>query len=138
MNVKILIAVGLLVAAVAIGLTSFKQTMTTYTDFAGARKRPNEDVQVSGLLASRDYVMKQQEQYLKFSLRDTTGDVMNVEYHGVIPGNFAQAMGLVAVGRFQGDHFEAKQLLVKCPSKYQALAKQQGAAAAPAPAGKPS
>jgi cytochrome c-type biogenesis protein CcmE len=128
MNVKIMLAVGLLVAAVAIGLTSFKQTMTTYTDFAGARKRPNEDVQVSGMLASRDYVMKQKDQYLKFALRDSTGDIMNVEYHGVIPGNFAQAMGLVAVGRFQDDHFEAKQLLVKCPSKYQALAKEQAAA----------
>jgi cytochrome c-type biogenesis protein CcmE len=138
MNVKILLAVGLLVAAVAIGLTSFKQTMTTYTDFAGARRRPNEDVQVSGLLASRDYVMKQQEQYLKFALRDTTGDTMNVEYHGIIPGNFAQAMGLVAVGRFQGDHFEATKLLVKCPSKYQALAKQGATAPAPAPAGTPS
>jgi cytochrome c-type biogenesis protein CcmE len=124
MNIKIVLAIGLLVAAVAIGLTSFKQSMTTYTDFKGARKRPNEDVQVSGLLASRNYVMKPSEQYLKFSLRDTTGDVMNVEYHGIVPGNFAQAMGLVAVGRFQGDHFEAKQLLVKCPSKYQALAKE--------------
>lgn len=129
MNIKIVLAVGLLVAAVAIGLTSFRQTMTTYTDFAGARARPNEDVQVAGLLASRNYVMKKQEQYLKFSLRDSTGDIMNVEYRGVIPGNFAQAMGLVAVGRFEGDHFEAKQLLVKCPSKYQAMAKQQPGAA---------
>ena len=128
MNVKILIAIGLLVAAVAIGLTSFKQTMTTYTDFAGARSRKNEDVQVAGMLASRDYVIKPQDQYLKFSLRDSTGDVMNVEYHGIVPGNFAQAMGLVAVGRYQGDHFEAKQLLVKCPSKYQAQMKQKAEA----------
>ena len=117
MNVKILLAVALLVAAIAIGLTSFKQTMTTYTDFAGARARPHEDVQVAGMLASRSYVMKPSELYLSFSLRDSTGDTMHVEYHGIVPGNFAQAMGLVAVGRFQGDHFEAKQLLVKCPSK---------------------
>jgi cytochrome c-type biogenesis protein CcmE len=128
MNVKILLAVGLLVAAVAIGLTSFKQTMTTYTDFRGARSRPHEDVQVAGMLASRSYVMKPTEQYLSFSLRDSTGDTMHVEYHGIVPGNFAQAMGLVAVGRFQGDHFEAKQLLVKCPSKYQAQMKQQAGA----------
>ena len=124
MNIKVLLAIGLLVAAVAIGLTSFKQTMTTYTVFAGARRRPNEDVQVSGLLANRNYVMKEREQYLSFSLRDSTGDTMHVEYHGIVPGNFAQAMGLVAVGRFEGDHFEAKQLLVKCPSKYQAQMKQ--------------
>ena len=128
MNVKILVAAGLLVAAVAIGLTSFKQTMTTYTTLAGARSRPNEDVQVSGRLASRSYVMNAKEQYLRFALSDSTGDSMKVEYRGVIPGNFAQAMGLVAVGRYQGDHFEAKQLLVKCPSKYQAEKQAQAPA----------
>ncbi len=119
MNVKIALAIGLLVAAVAIGLTSFRQTMTTYTDFAGARSRPQEDVQVAGMLANKNYVIKPTEQYLSFALRDSTGDTMHVEYHGIVPGNFAQAVGLVAVGRYQGDHFEAKQLLVKCPSKYQ-------------------
>jgi cytochrome c-type biogenesis protein CcmE len=128
MNVKILIAVGLVIAAIAIGLTSFRQTMTTYTTLADARTRPNEDVQVAGRLASRSYVMNAQEQFLRFSLADSTGDSMRVEYRGVIPGNFAQAMGLVAVGRYKGDHFEAKQLLVKCPSKYQA---EEKAAATP-------
>jgi cytochrome c-type biogenesis protein CcmE len=40
----------------------------------------------------------------------------------VIPGNFDQAVSVVAIGKFAGDHFEATQLLVKCPSKYQAEA----------------
>jgi cytochrome c-type biogenesis protein CcmE len=44
---------------------------------------------------------------------------MPVQYHGVIPGNFDQATMVVAIGRYKGDHFEAEQLLVKCPSKYQ-------------------
>ena len=48
--------------------------------------------------------------------------VMPVEYRGVIPGNFDQAVSIVAIGQYQGDHFEASQLLVKCPSKYQAEA----------------
>ena len=55
---------------------------------------------------------------------------MPVEYRGVIPGNFDQAVSVVAIGRYQGDHFEAEQLLVKCPSKYQA-----GEASSKAPAG---
>ena len=55
---------------------------------------------------------------------------MPVEYRGVIPGNFDQAVSVVAIGKFAGDHFEAQQLLVKCPSKYQAEADKaaQGAA----------
>ena len=47
-------------------------------------------------------------------------------YRGVIPGNFDQAKMVVAIGRYRGDHFEAEQLLIKCPSKYQAEAEQGG------------
>ena len=127
MNIKIMLAVGLLVAAVAIGLTSFKQTMTPYIGFAEAKSASGQ-VQVNGMLADKNYVMKPQEQYLRFNLKDSKGEVMPVEYHGVIPGNFDQAVSVVAIGQFQRDHFEATQLLVKCPSKYKAMAdKQQGA-----------
>jgi cytochrome c-type biogenesis protein CcmE len=122
MNTKILLAAGLLAAAVVIGVTSFKQTMTPYIGFKEARTASGQ-VQVNGVLASKDYVLKQQEQYLRFSLKDPKGDVMPVEYRGVIPGNFDQAVSIVAIGQFKGDHFEASQLLVKCPSKYQAMAK---------------
>jgi cytochrome c-type biogenesis protein CcmE len=124
MNVKIMLAVGLLVAAVAIGVTSFKQTMTPYIGFKEARSASGQ-VQVNGTLASKDYVMKKEEQYLRFQLKDPKGDVMPVEYRGVIPGNFDQAVSIVAIGQYRGDHFEASQLLVKCPSKYQAMAKAQ-------------
>jgi cytochrome c-type biogenesis protein CcmE len=58
---------------------------------------------------------------------DEKGDVMPVEYRGVIPGNFDQAVSVVAIGKFSGDHFEAQQLLVKCPSKYQAEAEKAAA-----------
>ena len=124
MNTKVLLAVGLLAAAIVIGVTSFKQTMTPYIGFKEAR-RASGQVQVNGVLASKDYVLKKEEQYLRFSLKDPKGDVMPVEYRGVIPGNFDQAVSIVAIGKYSGDHFEASQLLVKCPSKYQAMAKEQ-------------
>lgn len=119
MNTKVLLAVGLLASAVVIGVTSFKQTMTPYIGFKEARQASGQ-VQVNGKLADKDYVLKKEEQYLRFSLKDPNGDVMPVVYRGVIPGNFDQAVSIVAIGRYQGDHFEANQLLVKCPSKYQA------------------
>jgi cytochrome c-type biogenesis protein CcmE len=123
MNIKVLIALVLLAGAVGVGVTSFKKTMTPYIGFAEARQNAGL-VQVNGTLASKDYVLKEKEQYLKFSLKDTKGDVMPVEYRGVIPGNFDQAVSIVAIGQYKADHFEASQLLVKCPSKYQAMAKE--------------
>ena len=121
MNLKLIVAVVLLAVAGTVGVSSFKRTMTPYIGFAEARTASGL-VQVNGKLADKNYVLKPEEQFLSFKLRDEDGDVMAVEYRGVIPGNFDQAVSVVAIGKFQGDHFEAQQLLVKCPSKYQAEA----------------
>ena len=125
MNIKIVVAIALLVVAGALGLTSFKKTMTPYITFREARTASGL-VQVSGTLANKDYTLKQAEQFLRFQLKDLNGDVLPVVYRGTIPGNFDQAVSIVAIGQYRGDHFEADKLLVKCPSKYQTMAEQQG------------
>jgi cytochrome c-type biogenesis protein CcmE len=98
--------------------------MTPYVSFAEAR-RASGMVQVNGHLADKNYVLKPREQYLEFKLKDDHGEVMAVEYRGVIPGNFDQATSIVAIGRYSGQKFTADQLLVKCPSKYQAEAERK-------------
>jgi cytochrome c-type biogenesis protein CcmE len=123
MNIKILLALVLLVVAGAIGVTSFKKSVTPYISFAEA-KHSSGLVQVNGVLADKNYVMKPAEQFLEFRLKDSKNEVLPVRYRGVIPGNFDQAVSVVAIGRYQADHFEAEQLLVKCPSKYQAAAER--------------
>lgn len=124
MNLKLVLAVALLAVAATVGVSSFKKTMTPYIGFAEARTASGT-VQVHGVLADKNYVLKTEEQFLSFLLKDENGDVMPVEYRGVIPGNFDQAVSVVAIGKFEGNHFEAHQLLVKCPSKYQAEAERQ-------------
>jgi cytochrome c-type biogenesis protein CcmE len=42
----------------------------------------------------------------------------------VVPGNFDQATSIVAIGHYKDGTFAAEQLLVKCPSKYQAEAER--------------
>jgi cytochrome c-type biogenesis protein CcmE len=123
MNVKAVVAMILLAVATAIGVTSFKKTVTPYISFQEAR-RSTGLVQVNGVLADKQYVLKPNEQYLSFRLQDSQGEVLPVVYHGVVPGNFDQATSIVAIGRYQGGTFEADQLLVKCPSKYQAEAER--------------
>jgi len=123
MNPKVMIALGLFVAAAAIGVSSFRQTVTPYISFHEARRAPGM-VQVNGVLADKSYVLKRDEQFLEFKLKDSHQEIMPVVYRGVIPGNFDQATSIVAIGRYQVDHFEAEQLLVKCPSKYQAEAEK--------------
>ena len=127
MSLKVIVAVVLLAVAATVGVSSFKRTMTPYIGFTEARSASGL-VQVNGKLADKDYILKAEEQFLRFNLKDEHGDVMPVEYRGVIPGNFDQAVSVVAIGKFAGDHFEAEQLLVKCPSKYQAEAENQAKA----------
>jgi cytochrome c-type biogenesis protein CcmE len=123
MNLKVIVALALVVIAVVIGVNSFNKTVTPYISFTEAR-RSSGLVQVNGVLADKQYVLKQEEQYLSFRLRDAHGEVLPVEYRGVIPGNFDQATSIVAIGRYQDGKFAAEQLLVKCPSKYQAEAEK--------------
>ena len=123
MNPKILIALVLLAVATGFGVTSFRKSMTPYISFPEARVASGL-VQVNGVLANKNYVAKPNEQYLQFDLRDPHGEIMTVEYRGVIPGNFDQATSIVAIGRYQTGRFQADQLLVKCPSKYQAQAEK--------------
>jgi cytochrome c-type biogenesis protein CcmE len=125
MNLKVIVALGLLAVAVGVGVTSFKKSVTPYITFTEAR-RSSGLVQVNGVLADKHYVLKPNEQYLSFRLKDEKGEILPVEYHGVIPGNFDQATSIVAIGRYQDQKFVADQLLVKCPSKYQAMAQKTG------------
>ena len=125
MNIKVTLALALLATAAAIGVTSFKKTVTPYISFAEARAS-NGLVQVNGVLADKNYVAKPDEQYLEFNLKDDKAEVLRVVYKGVVPGNFDQATSIVAIGRYSRDHFQADQLLVKCPSKYQAEAEKGG------------
>ena len=125
MNLKVIVALALVAVAVGVGVTSFKKTVTPYISFAEA-KQSTGMVQVNGVLADKNYVLKQEEQYLSFRLRDAKGEVLPVEYKGVIPGNFDQATSIVAIGRYADGKFAAEQLLVKCPSKYQAAAEKAG------------
>jgi len=125
MNAKVIAAIVLLAVAAVFGAGSFKKSMTPYVSFKEA-KNASGMVQVNGVLADKNYVLKKDEQYLSFHLKDSRGEVMPVVYRGVVPGNFDQATSIVAIGRYDHDEqFHADQLLVKCPSKYQAEAEKQ-------------
>jgi cytochrome c-type biogenesis protein CcmE len=126
MNVKVVLALALVAVGSAVGVTSFRKSVTPYLSFAEARRTAGL-VQVNGEIADKNYVLKPLEQYMEFNLRDQKGEVMPVVYHGTIPGNFDQATMVVAIGRYQEGRFVAEQLLVKCPSKYQAEAEKQKA-----------
>jgi cytochrome c-type biogenesis protein CcmE len=119
---RIWYAVGavLVVAFLAYGTTSFKSNLTPYVTFDEAEKTARK-VQVAGGLVANSTQYLDESQELRFAMVNDTGETMTVHYSGVKPGNFEEAVQIVAIGSYQEGVFEAEQLLVKCPSKYQGL-----------------
>ncbi len=131
MKPKVILGLLLVIASIGFGVTAFRNSLTPYISFAEAR-RSGASSQVNGTLAdpaSVRYDVTKSE--LAFALKDDHGEVLPVVYHGVKPANFEQATSVVAIGTFTAGRFEADQLLVKCPSKYQA----EGGVAVPAASG---
>ena len=114
-----------------LGLTAFQKTLTPYLTFDEARKSRGA-VQVMGALDKQSDRYDTGKQELSFDARSTpTGGRMPVVYRGIKPGNFKDAISIVAIGRYRDGRIEAEKLLVKCPSKYQGAEVEKAYSAAP-------
>lgn len=67
----------------------------------------------------KSYQMNRAENTFSFYMRDENGNEMKVVYNGVMPNNFETATSVVVTGSYQNGYFHAKDILTKCPSKYQ-------------------
>jgi cytochrome c-type biogenesis protein CcmE len=118
-----LLGTVLLVAFGGFALSSFQQALRPYVSFTQA-KSLDRTLQVAGALEKGSSSYEESSQSLLFTLREPdTGETIRVQYHGVKPGNFEDAISIVAIGHYDRsrDLLEAEKLLVKCPSKYQGL-----------------
>ena len=112
---------ALLLAFAGFSVTAFKSSMTPYVSFDQARK-VERVVQVAGALEKGSSSYADTQESLFFTLKDPKSqETLRVRYKGVKPGNFEDAVSIVAIGHFdpEAKQFEAAKLLVKCPSKYQ-------------------
>jgi len=109
-----------IVGFVAFGAGAFKSNLTPYVSFSQARST-GDAVQVAGALVQGSDHYDEGTQSLQFVLQDDKGDTLAIAYKGLKPGNFNEAIQVVAIGRFDKGRLEAEKLLVKCPSKYQGV-----------------
>ena len=112
--------------AMVMAMYSFKSTLTSYVTVSEAKasKRP---VQVAGIVVKGTDRYDLQRNNLIFVLREDGGDEMQVEYDGPRPGNFDNVTKVVAIGKYEPKEqvFMARELLVKCPTKYEGQVKGQ-------------
>ena len=127
------IAAVLTLAFVGFGLSAFQKTLTPYLSFDDAKKTKGV-VQVMGALDKESDRYDDKTEQLSFELVDPNGHRMPVVYRGLRPGNFKDAISIVAIGRYQDGRIDAEKLLVKCPSKYQGAEVEKSYASKPAQA----
>ena len=96
---------------------SFQSALTPYVSIQEA-KTAGSVVQVKGERLGSGQFNIEQNVFI-FQIRDENGEALKVVYHGPKPGNFDQASHVVCVGQYQNGVFNANEILVKCPSKYQ-------------------
>lgn len=117
MRIKYIIGGIIIVLFTVWTAISFNKTLTPYVSIADAKER-GTTVQVKGeRLDNGNFDVGQN--VFKFKIKDENGEVVEVIYDGPKPGNFDQATHVVCVGKYEKGNFYAKNILVKCPSKYQ-------------------
>lgn len=124
MKKSYIIGAIIVILAMVMAMYSFKSTLTTYVSVREAKVSPRP-VQVAGIVVRGSKGYDLQRNRLIFTLREDTGDEMGVEYGGPKPANFDDVTKIVAIGKYEPDKqvFAARELLVKCPSKYEGRVK---------------
>jgi cytochrome c-type biogenesis protein CcmE len=119
MKPKYIVGILIIVVFIVFAAINLSKSLTPYVSLDEAKKSKRV-VQVKGqrVVGSENFDME--NKVFKFKMSDDKGEVFEVIYHGVKPANLEQAEEIVVIGKYAQDHFEAEQLLVKCPSKYQA------------------
>jgi cytochrome c-type biogenesis protein CcmE len=67
----------------------------------------------------KSYHVDKEKKQFSFYMKDYIGNEMMVVYDGSIPNNFESSTSVVVTGKYQDGHFHAKDILTKCPSKYE-------------------
>lgn len=123
-HIIILIGIAVLIG----GLLMYSVDFSTYDSIDSARKKEGKFVHIIAKLdLSRpiEYDPVKNPNYLSFYAVDSLGGQTKVVYHNSKPTDLEKSEKIVMKGKMQKDHFECKDILLKCPSKYKDDKKQQ-------------
>jgi cytochrome c-type biogenesis protein CcmE len=98
----------------------FTQSNIKYESNFANIKGTDKIVKATGSwVKEKNYEMNREQNTFSFFMKDEKGDEMKVVYNGVMPNNFETATSVVVTGSYQNGYFHAKDILTKCPSKYE-------------------
>ena len=98
----------------------FTQSNIQYQDDFTKVMNTDKTVKATGSwVKEKNYHIDKKSKTFSFYMVDANGSEMKVVYNGTIPNNFETATSVVVTGKYQDGYFHAKDILTKCPSKYE-------------------
>lgn len=119
-NARIIVGVVIVAVFLVIGFMSFTDSRIEYVNFKEAQNR-QRTVEVKGQwVKAKDSKFDASNNTFTFYMKDDDANEMKVVFDGARPNNFEVAEAVVVKGKVKDDYFHAKDILTKCPSKYEA------------------
>ncbi|HRI45862.1 MAG: cytochrome c maturation protein CcmE [Ignavibacteriaceae bacterium] len=98
----------------------FTQSNIQYeSDFQKVMEKERVVKATGSWVKEKSYKIDNENRTFTFYMSDDKGHQMKVIYDGSIPNNFEIATSMVVTGQYKDGYFHAKDILTKCPSKYQ-------------------
>jgi cytochrome c-type biogenesis protein CcmE len=117
-HIFILVAIAISIVALIIFSAN---DFSTYDSIASAKQKQGVFVHlIAKLDVSQpiEYDAAKDPNYLSFYATDSLGGKTKVIYHREKPADLEKSERVVLKGKMQGEVFECKDILLKCPSKY--------------------
>ena len=116
-GVVVAVVIGALIAVSFSGSTSDYLTIAEVKALGADQTR---DSRVAGEIVPDSVDWSTRDMHLAFEIQDDTGQLA-ISYYGPQPDMLVDAVEAVVIGKYNPDEdlFEAEELLMKCPSKYE-------------------
>ncbi len=119
MRPRLLFGIIGIIAFTTLVMINFSQSISSYVDFEQAATLSGDNIHVVGTWDnSRPAQFSNETMTFSFYMKDEAGNSRRVTYPRPKPNNFEQADQIVVIGEMRGETFVSRDMLVKCPSKY--------------------
>lgn len=115
-----LVVVVVIVAVIASGIGGSTSDYLTVSEARALEPEQARNSRVAGAIVENSVNWETRELHLTFAIQDETGS-LPISYYGPQPDMLVDAVEAVVIGKYDPatEVFEAEELLMKCPSKYE-------------------
>jgi len=114
------VVVAVIVVLIAVSFSGSTSDYLTVAEVKAMGPDQTRDSRVAGAIVPDTVEWETRDLHLTFQIEDGTG-TLPISFHGPQPDMLVDAVEAVVVGKYDpaADVFEAEELLMKCPSKYE-------------------